>query len=166
MILYIIPLAAIIAAVFIFNKVLKESVSTDFKKWLLTQEGIPTPVDHTSGWKNRANKIWPVPVLLTISEILFAGLSWWAAVAFIAANGIVMFSFWTLFDGFFNIKRRAYAMIAWPGSTYYKAFTFWYQGSSDPSHPDAWVDSIKNSKTKKIAGVLVSVGVYIFSLLW
>jgi len=131
----------IYAAVISFFAILAWDVITDYRKWLKHRG-----VKHT-------DEAW-LRVLLMIAPTIFFCIAHkphfdiWVLV-----NVALMqfFTFWLLFDGFYNKIR---------------GFDWWFAGSDDED--DAWLDNIIQAwpwmaRIIKIAGVILFITIYIIT---
>ena len=154
----------LIALVLLFC-ILYWDVNSDFKKWLKNQA-----VRHKSEWRLRALLCTPIIILFTVAHPAEHGYSW--ATFWVLACSICMigFTWWMLFDGWYNLKRRNYLKNTGASPSYYMQFDWWYVGSfNEEGHSDSCLDRLQfwlgntTSKIVKVVGVALWVVIYILS---
>lgn len=122
----------IIAGVTIFVATLFLDLKTDLKLWRAEK-----PIDHKRGALVRL--VGLIPAVILVGWVPFHNV--WT---FISITMFFLFTYWTIFDGMFNIKR---------------SFGWWTTGSDDPD--DAKLDNIlqrmtvKEQKWLKIGGIVL-----------
>lgn len=150
-------LISYLIAALVFTAAFIVSIESDLEKWKKTQRGIPTPVNHFTGWWARLAMLLPVIILLTVAHPAENGYHKETLFVLLNASGLIGFIWWFMFDGIFNLERGE---------------NWWFLGSfNDAGHGDAWLDILQQkigptlSKLLKVGGILVMLTIYIFSFI-
>jgi hypothetical protein len=121
----------------------------NFEKWKIN-----VPVKHTE-------EIIPVVLAEVPAGVFFfvlADNTW----SLVAATGMMMFWFWFLFDGFYNLMRRWWRK---KQGMLYSHLTWWYTGTNDKddAKSDNFLQSIKlwQHVFIKIGGIVLFTILYI-----
>lgn len=130
-------------------------LKNNFEKWKIDK-----PVNHSREWKYVA-----IGLSLTsgLGFVLLSG----APLVFSVPASLLMiaFWFWFLFDGFYNLMRKRYAIRSgW--KLINGQYDFWYTGSNDKDDAvtDNFIQRLKpwQHKAVKIGGVLLFTLTYIY----
>lgn len=136
----------ILAAAGWFYFVLRCEVLHDYRLWKAERYA---DINHLSSWVRRANTLVPCIGLLTVA---IDPHGWQLLVAGLVSTVLCAFTWWMLFDGWFNNIR---------------GFNWWYTGSNDPNdaHTDNFIQGLRKWQHIAVKAGSVAIFLIIYILL-